>query len=223
MTNRLRTVVFLALGGLLGARTALADPPAPFGERHQVVISATELVGYSHSETRGYQSGFASVDGDKTSTFALTSIPQAAVDFLVIRRLSLGAELSVYRTTVTFVAPTSATPPGQLPFQFGSEQSWGFTFAPRIGGVLTVSRTLALWPQVGPYFSRLSQALVGTGSVTDYGLSLRLPVLLEVAPHVFVSLTPAASVSLGGSSPYGSYTDTRIAAYSLQAGMGVYF
>jgi hypothetical protein len=217
MTSTRRSLAaLLALGVAVGAGAARADEPAAFGERHQLVISALSVLGYSHAETRGYLTGVVYFNGAKTNDLSFTSAPNVGVDFLVARRLSLGAGLSVFRTTITYdTSPAAVTYSNET-------KRWGFTVAPRVG-VVAPFGAVALWPQLALYYSRTSQNLLGPSRLSDYGVSFQAPVLVVVGAHVFVSFTLSVSVSLGGSDPSGSYTDARVSAYAAQAGIGTFF
>jgi hypothetical protein len=156
-----------------------ASGQAAFGDAGQFVLSAEQLFGYSYSRT-SVPGGHAS-----TSTFSLLADPggdgaagyiwpRLGFDYFVVKGFSLGGAASFYRST----------PP--------SGNVTAFELAPRVGYDIVVGPWLSAWPRLGFTY-------VHATSVQYSAVSLDVPLVIAVAQHVAVLLTPTLDYGVSGS------------------------
>lgn len=191
-----RTLVGLTmlLTSSLGARVAWGQAEdASFGRAHQLVFSADRLFGYMHtSETLSY--GGASETGTSnnvsifgspfTSLAASYAAPRLAFDGFVTDGLSLGGSVSYFWTSLKPAGSTSST------------SIDGFMIMPRVGYALALSPAAGIWPRVG--FSYLHAS--GSGNTLSlYAVTLELPIVIVLGPHVALLAGPTFDLGVGGS------------------------
>ncbi len=151
-----------AAAALLASSSAWAQT---FGEKGQIAISAERLFGFTYDSARITQNGQDST-GSVTHFSLLSSpvtvgadgnngvwagygSPRVAGDYFLINRLSLGAALGYAhwsRTTQAF-GGTETTTTGD-----------SFTFAPRVGYLLTFNDIIGFWPRAGFTYRTFSSA-----------------------------------------------------------------
>ena len=171
------------------------------------------------------------------------TVPRAAADFTVLRRLTLGASIAVafgvdgVRTEERRAQGAPATTrentvPG----------STVLGFAPRAGYVVPLGRTFAFWPRAGlAFYSVRSErhettntGVTSTATETDtiFSLDLDPQLVWTPLPHVLVHAGPLANLPLTGSHEtsfaQGAETKDRSDALTvfhlgISAGLGVWF
>lgn len=166
-----------------------AAGPAAFGDASQFVLSAEQLFGYSYSRT-SFTGGHTS-----TNTFRLLADPLGAgaaaymwprlgFDYFVLRGISLGGAASFVRTTT------------------GNNNNTVFELAPRVGYDVTIGPWLSAWPRLGFTYVH--------GSALQYSaISVEVPLVIAVAQHVAVLVTPTLDLGISGSHS-NKYTDAGI-------------
>jgi hypothetical protein len=222
--RKLASTAALAAALLAGAEVRAADEPAMFGDRHEMVLSAENLFGYTHTSFPHHSSDDVSLLGSSpTSIIPSTSTiakPRVAFDAFVVGRLSVGGAAGYFRVSSTnSMLPTTTT-----------TTSSGFLLAARIGYAAPVARRAAVWPRLGLTFvhhANESPFVFPTGplnsTTTVYALTIEVPVVVIVAPHFFVELGPTYAHGIGGhSSPYDTLYPKQI-DFGVQAGLGGFF
>lgn len=196
-----RTLVGLTilLTSSLGACVAWGQSEdASFGRAHQLVLSADRLFGYMHaSETLSYggtsrsgSSNNVSIFGSPFASFAASyAAPRLAFDGFVTDGLSLGGAASYFWTSSKAVGSTSST------------SIDGFMIMPRVGYALALSPASGIWPRIG--FSYLHAS--GSGRTVDlYAVTMELPLVIVLGPHVALLAGPTIDLGVGGSQDQGS-------------------
>jgi hypothetical protein len=199
----------------LGARIAWGqEEEASFGRAHQFVLSADRLFGYAHaSETvsyggaeRTYSSNNVSIfGGPLTSLAASYSAPRLAFDGFVTDGLSIGGSVSYFWTSTTQLGATS------------SNSADGFMVMPRVGYALALAPTTALWPRVGFSYIHVS----GSGnSGSLYAVTLEVPLVIVLGPHVALLAGPTLDLGVGGSEEMsGTTLDIKETDIGVQFGI----
>jgi hypothetical protein len=217
-----------------GAHAQDGEGPDEFGDEHQLVLATERIFGYVHSSQTQTVAGMdQTVDVDSFSIFSsplsiatIYSAPRLALDYFVAERFSIGLAASYFR--ITQDAPDS-------PNAFEPKYT-GFLFAPRVGYVVPVSPVVAFWPRLGFTVMNLelstTSGTFGTSSSSStlYALTIEAPLVLTIAPHVFLALAPTLDLGLGGSDEdttagVGSTSsiDTKATSFGLQFALGGYF
>ena len=204
-----------------------------FGEKGQIAISAERLFGFTYDSVNTTQP-----NGDSTASvthFSLLSSPvtvpisadavwagygspRVAGDYFVIDRLSLGAALGYAHWSNT------RQPAGPGPENTTSGDS--FTFAPRVGYLLTFNDKIGFWPRAG-FTYRTFSAEQASGH--DLALTLEAPFAFTLIPHVVFWGGPTLDLGLTGSQKFeaanGTTTslDFNATSFGIQTGLVVYF
>jgi hypothetical protein len=205
------------------------EQPSDFGAENGLVLSTERLFGYVHTSLTN------TIDGvdltENTNSFALFSnplsattiysSPRIAVDTFTPYHVSIGGSLAYFHV--------SDQPPGAQ-----DEITYsGFLIAPRVGYSAVLGPKVYMWPRVGFTLMKVSvdSAGVTVSDSTYYALTVEVPILFIVAPHVFLSLAPTLDVGLGGSasnsiasSPASSMSnDQTVTSFGFLAGFGAFF
>lgn len=196
--------VFLLVA--LVARPALADD-APFGQGARGAIAVERLFGYAHLSTTTTFPGANSTSSSEDMVTLLGggssgySTPRLGADLFVGSLISVGAS--------AFFAVISPDSGSASVFQIG----------PRIGALVSASRSVAIWPRIGFEYVRSSSSSssqVGTTLTSSrYSLTLEAPLLIAAAARVAVVITPVVEVGLGGSNELKSGGMTSTADQKL--------
>ena len=194
-----------AFGGaaLLLSSSAWAQSYAQqdFGVKGTLAISAERLFGFYHDSAT---STVNNVDTTvKTDSFSLLSspvslngtaswsygAPRVAGDYFVIDHLSVGAALGYSHVSVSV--------PGDAPNTTVSSSGDSFLFAPRVGYAYMFNNIVGIWPRGGFTYRTLG----GPGNVSahDLALTLEVPFVFTVIPHVAFWGGPTLDVGLSGS------------------------
>ncbi len=163
-------------GQSLTKDTTNGSPVDRFGDKGQIAISSDAALAISHT----------SLSGVKGSSTSITIGP--AVDYFVIRNLSVG---------------------GQLLFNYQSfpnGHSTQFGVGPRVGYNFPVSDLLSVWPKLGLSIAHTSESTDPVPPATDSGssnntalqLNVFVPVMLHPAEHFFVGFGPFLDTDLNG-------------------------
>jgi hypothetical protein len=178
------------------AAASAAAGPAAFGDAGQFVLSAEQLFGYSYSHS-------SATGAHATNTFSLLADPLGAsgaaymwprlgFDYFVLRGISLGAAASFTRTTT------------------GNTNNTVFELAPRVGYDAAIGPWLSVWPRLG--FTYIH------GTFQQYSaISLEVPLVIAVAQHVAVLVTPTLDLGIAGSH------STKLTDAGLTFGLGLPF
>jgi hypothetical protein len=160
-----------------------------FGDSGQFVLSTEQLFGYSYRRI-SFPGGHSS-----TNTFSLLTNPlgigaaaymwpRLGFDYFVLRGISLGAAASFVRSTE------------------GNASNTIFELAPRIGYEAAIGPWLSVWPRLG--FTYIH------GSGAQYSaVSLEVPLVVALAQHVAVLVTPTFDLGVAGSNSV-KYTDAGL-------------
>ncbi len=205
-----------------------------FGEKGQIAISAERLFGFTYDHASITQNG-----QDRTGSvthFSLLSSPvtvgadgggfvwggygspRVAGDYFVIDRLSLGAALGYAHwsaSTQAALGNTETTVSGD-----------SFTFAPRVGYLLTFNDMIGFWPRAGFTYRTFSAA---DSSGHDLAFTLEAPFAFTLIPHVVFWGGPVLDLGITGSQNFqqanGTTTSVDFNAFEfgIQTGLVVYF
>jgi hypothetical protein len=178
---------------VLVARPVLADE-APFGQGARGAIAVERLFGYTHLSTTTSLPGATSTSRSQDVVTLLGGAsggytrPRLGGDLFVGSLISVGAS-----AFFGLISPDS-----------GSQ--WVLQINPRIGALVSASRSVALWPRVGFDYVRSSSSSSSLSGQTGptltssrYSLTLEAPLLIAAAARVAVVITPMVEVGLGGS------------------------
>lgn len=198
-----RTVVSLTmlLMSSLGARGAWGQAEdTSFGRAHQLVVSADRLFGYVHSSetlslggvSETSSSNNVSIIGSPFAPLAASyATPRLAFDGFVTDGLSIGGSVSYFWTSTKQAGSTS------------SNSVDGFMIMPRVGYALALGQAAGIWPRVGFSYVHAS----GTdNTVSLYAVTLEVPVVIVLGPHVALLAGPTFDVGVGGSQTQNSVT-----------------
>jgi hypothetical protein len=216
-----RTVVTLTmlLMSSLGASSAWGQAEeVRFGKANQLVVSADRLFGYAHSwetlslggqEQSGHSDNVSIFGSPFTSLAASYAAPRLAFDGFVTDGLSIGGSLSYFWMS------------NQAPGASSSSSLDGFMVMPRVGYALALDRAAAIWPRVG--FSYLHAS--GSGAtVSLYAVTLEVPVVISLGPHVALLVGPTFDLGLGGSQEAASTkVDAKETDVGVQFGIAGYW
>ncbi len=220
----------------LGAAAVLASSSASaqtygsagFGTKHQLVISAERLFGFYHDSASVTTNNVETTV--KTDSFSLLSSPVAlsgqsiwsyssprmAGDFFIVDHFSVGASLGYSHISLS-------RPVGPNMSFSTSGDSW--LFAPRVGYSYMFSDLIGIWPRAGFTYRTLS---AGNLSAHDLALTLEVPFVFTVIPHVVFWGGPTLDLGLSGSqdTPVGAFTQTQdfnATEVGIQTALAVYF
>ncbi|HEX4405079.1 MAG TPA: hypothetical protein VH560_09645 [Polyangia bacterium] len=239
--KRVSTGAFvIATLSLLASGSARADEQAQepaFGRAHGFAISAERLFGFVHAETTTTMNGIDNTEtfnsfsllGNGSGDRTIYSLPRVGFDWFVVRNLSLGASVSYFRLSDAYNNNS-----------VNGDVVSGVLLAPRVGYAIPLSRVASLWPRVGLTLAHFTDeykeaSSTGSGTVTEtattnlYALTIEVPLVLTVAPHLFVTAAPILDLGLGGSSSLSGnpipVPDNPMKATNLGilAGMGGFF
>jgi hypothetical protein len=197
------------------APTPLEQHPHPFGERGSFALD--DLFGvraYSWSPGLGPAptigvSGLLSYSTARadsgTSSSASTTIALApSADYFVANRWSLGGR-------VTLASGQSRYDPGTGTIQHSTVYAVGAQ--PRLGYVLRLGESLALWPRVGfGYNVANARAEVGATTSRAWTLAAELGLVVRLGAHAYVNVGPDVA--------YVAYTSVDPTAGGLPSGSG---
>jgi hypothetical protein len=197
--------------------------PRDFGAADGLVLSTERLFGYVHVSTTSTINGMDETENASSialfsnplSSGTLYSAPRVAVDTFVPYHVSLGGSAGYFHLSYKLAGATSDT------------TSSGFLIAPRLGYAAVLGPSVVMWPRVGFTFTKLSVDSAGqTVDTTAYALTVEVPLVFIVVPHVFLSLAPTLDVGLGGSGSISSPStsvDQTVTSFGLQAALGAFF
>jgi hypothetical protein len=203
-----------------------------FGEKGQIAISAERLFGFTYDSARVTQNGRDTTNS--ITHFSLLSSPvsvglgnvvwagygspRVAGDYFVIDRLSLGAALGYAHWSLTRQPPA--------PVAESTTTGDSFTFAPRVGYLLTFNDKVGFWPRAGITYRTFSAE---DASGHDLAFTLEAPFAFTLIPHVAFWAGPTLDLGLSGSQSFeqanGTTTsnDFNATAIGIQTGLVVYF
>jgi hypothetical protein len=221
---------FAALA-LLASSSAWAQT---FGEKGQIAISSERLFGFTYDSAKvtvNDQDTSASVthfsllsspvtiggQGGGGGVWAGYGSPRVAGDYFVIDRLSLGAALGYAHWSATSenFGGTETTTTGD-----------SFTFAPRVGYLLTFNDKIGFWPRGGFTYRSFSSANQGGH---DLAFTLEAPFAFTLIPHVVFWAGPTLDLGLTGSQNVRQANGTRTSVdfnaleIGIQTGLVAYF
>jgi hypothetical protein len=242
-----------ALAGLLAASPAAAQEANGLGDKTQLIVTVDRLMplfSYSSQTVTNTQGGGSLKTTDSGSSVALLlgrepnlgvvhTIPRVAIDFTIVRHLTLGGSLAV-----------AFGLGGSHEEDFGNNTSRKsdaaktsiIGFAPRVGYVIPLGNTFAFWPRAGFAFYSVSTKTNGVGqgnietttTISDSLLSLDLDPQFAWAPvpHFFFHFGPIVNVPLTGSRSIENAAgansttvknDLSVFHFGLSAGLGGWF
>ena len=199
---------------------------ANFGVKGQLAISAERLFGFYHdSATVTANTADVTVKSDSFSllsspiplggtTLWSYGAPRVAGDYFVIDHLSLGGALGYSHISV-------GIPNGNTT---NSSSGDSLLIAPRVGYAHLFTDLIGLWPRAGFTYRTLS---ANDNSSHDLALTLEVPVIFTVIPHVAFWGGPTFDIGLGGSQStrVGVVTqslDFNVTEIGLQTGLIAY-
>jgi len=242
------------LAVVLTARGASAQEANGLGEKSQLIVTVDRLMplfSYSSQTLTNTQGGgtLKTTDSGTSAAFLfgrepdlgiVHTIPRVAVDFTIVRHLTLGGSVAIAfglggsheedfgnNTTRKSDAPKTTI----------------IGFAPRVGYVFPLGSTFAFWPRAGFAFYSVSTKTISfaqqgnvetTNTVNDSLLSLDLDPQFAWAPipHFFFHFGPIVNVPLTGSRSIENATgansntnknDLSVFHFGLSAGLGGWF
>lgn len=135
--------------------------------------------------------GFTSSEGGShSSSIGLTP----SFDVFVSDHVTLGGRIGAFRSTATYVQQPAT---GGATTATTSSEGYAIGIAPRVGYVLPLTESLALWPQVGldVYESRTETDGTGRTLWRSFGAEVELGLLVPLGSHVVVRLAPTLAYS----------------------------
>jgi len=207
-----------------------------FGEKGQIAVSAERLFGFTYDsarvtvngqDTTGSVTHFSLLSspvavggsGGNVGVWAGFNSPRVAGDYFVIDRLSVGAALGYAHWSATLTTPG---PAGNETTTSGDS----FTFAPRVGYLLTFNDKIGFWPRGGLTYRSYSAENAGGH---DLAFTLEAPFAFTLIPHVVFWAGPTADLGFTGSQhiQVGNGTTTSFdfnaIEIGIQTGLVVYF
>ncbi len=149
-----------------------ADAPADrFGEKRQLAISSDAALTISNTSVSGATGS--------TTTIQL----QPAVDYFVIRNLSVGGSILLQHQSS------------------GGSSSTSFGIGPRVGYNFPLSDLISIWPKAGLSIAHTSVSPpdpLPSASNTAVALNLFVPFMLHPVPHFFAGFGPFLDTDLSG-------------------------
>jgi hypothetical protein len=229
MINKRTSAAAILLTSVLASASAHAqETPVAFGDGHQLVLATERIFGYVYSSQTTTVNGMEqTVEVNSFSLFSTTlntvfSAPRLALDYFVTQRFSLGLAASYFRLSQDIPDQTNVFAPTYT----------GFLFAPRAGYAVPLSPIVSLWPRLGLTIMNLElEAEFGGASsssgATYYAVTIEAPLVLTIAPHVFIGLGPTLDQSVSGSSDNTSQgtsmsEDVSATNFGFQASLGGY-
>jgi hypothetical protein len=160
------------------------DDAAGFGNPRQWAFSTDAGLSFSRTTISGQD--------DATTTI----IVQPALDYFVIKNLSVGGAIGLTYTKV------------------GSENGTRFVLGPRVGYNFELSRLLSIWPKLGFSYAHTNQdsPTRDNDNANSLALNLFAPVMLHPAPHFFAGFGPFLDADLSG--------DPRATSWGLKLTLG---
>jgi hypothetical protein len=200
---------------------------ANFGVKGQLAISAERLFGFYHDSATVTANNVDNTLKSDSFSFLSSPIPltgtslwsygapRVAGDYFVIDHLSLGGAVGYSHISVSRPGPGNTTL---------STSGDSFLFAPRVGYAHMFTNLIGLWPRAGFTYRTLS---AGDNSSHDLALTLEVPVMFTVIPHVAFWGGPTFDIGLGGSqsTQAGAVTqslDFNVTEIGLQTGLVAY-
>jgi hypothetical protein len=159
-----------------------------FGARHQLVLSAEHLAGFTHTSGNDASNGkidmwlFGAGNRPNPSNGLASpyAAPRAGVDFFVTGGFSLGTSL--------------------LLSKLANPSSRQIVVGPRVGAALPLGPRWNLWARLGFTWVHQNDDYGLTQVETDlYAITVEAPFLATIGGNFFVSLAPTANVAVGGS------------------------
>ena len=199
-----------------------------FSAKGQLAISAERLFGFYHDSATTTAGGVENTV--KSDSFSLLSSPiplagqanwsygspRVAGDYFVIDHLSVGAALGYSHISLSVPGGGNTTV---------STSGDSFLFAPRVGYAVAFNDIVGIWPRGGFTYRTLS---AGNGSAHDLALTLEVPFVFCVIPHVAfwggptldLGLSGGVSTTNGGRTVTNDFSSTEI---GIQTGLVAYF
>lgn len=130
--------------------------------------------------------GFTTTEnGSRTSSVGIAP----SFDVFVSDRFTVGGRVVAFRSTSAYVGPS---PTDGTPAVTTSSNGYSAGIAPRIGYVVPLTESIALWPQVGLAVNQSRYELEGVSRTLSRGVAAELEVglLVPLGRHVVVRLAP---------------------------------
>ena len=238
---------------LLAARTASAQEVNGLGEKSQLIVTVDRLMplfSYSSQSITDTQGGGAVKSSDSGTSAAFLfgrepslgivhTIPRVAIDFTVVKHLTLGGSIAV----AFDLGGTHEDDFGNnTTRKYDTSKTTIIGLAPRVGYVFPIASTFAFWPRAGFAFYSLSTKtstfnnnnIETTSTSKDSILSLDLDPQFAWAPvqHFFFHFGPLVNIPLSGSRSVENATganantnksDLSVFHIGLSAGLGGWF
>lgn len=216
--------LFTSLALLAIASPANAQEAAGFGEKRQLILSADRLIpvfSYASTSETGTQGNLTVTRTDSGASIALLlgreptlaavhTIPRVAFDYAVVRHLTIGGSIA-FGFGLSRSSRTESRGGGTSTETEQDEPNTRIVgFAPRVGYVLPLGRSVAFWPRAGfafysvsTRFERGAQGGQGGESVTDsdaiFSLDLDPQFVFTPIEHFFFNIGPLVNIPLTGS------------------------
>jgi hypothetical protein len=244
-------IAALAWSGQAGAQDAKG-----FGEKGQLILSADRLFplfSYTSFSTTETDNNVTTTQTDKGSSFVLLlgaepgvssihTVPRVAVDFTVIKGLTVGGSV-VLAFGLGGSSNTETNTGGQSVSRSTDAPSRTIIgIGPRVGYILPLGDIIAIWPRGGFSFYSVSEKQTTTqqngGDVVDKNsdtiFSLDIDPQLAIVPiqHFFFHVGPLLNIPLSGSRSHdhtaGATTtttkiDLSIWHFGISTGIGGWF
>ncbi len=230
---------------------AQAAAGRPFGQ-DSIIVSADRLMGlFSYAsvttsqtianvttETTTSGPGLSVLLGGNRPRDLVHNIPRVSVDYALSMHLTLGGSVPL----AFGLGGKEETKAANVTRSVDAPTTTIVGLAPRVGYILNVSDTFAIWPRAGfAYYSASEKATVrdnnnaeGTRTVTTSFVSIDLDPQLVITPfpHFGITLGPVINVPIGGKieseTQFGSVKqsveiDSKAFHFGIMAGMLGYF
>lgn len=146
-------------------------------------------------------------------------------DVFVSNHVTIGGRVVAVRNTSTYVGPA---PADGTPAVTSSSSGYAVGIAPRVGYLLPLTESLALWPQLGLGVNQSRNELDGFGRTLTRGVAAELEVglLVPLGKHVVARVAPTLTynhASNKGSASSGPQGDSDSIAAGVRGQIGLAF
>lgn len=255
--NRIAHILALSFGIAASTaafpREALAQDANGFGEKGGLIVSADRLMplfSYASATVTTKNNGREDSENDSASSIALLfgrdstvalnphAVPRISADFVVIPRLTVGGSFAL----AFGLGGSHTSERGNTTVKVDTRGGTLIGLAPRVGYVIPLGQTFAVWPRGGLAFYSLSTKSditgnnnnIGTQTNTDslWSLDLDPQFVWAPIPHFFASGGPLLNIPFAGSrtneNVQGNTTtttksDLSVFHFGLSIGLGGWF
>jgi hypothetical protein len=184
---------------LLAAGAPASAQEAPFGERGHTIVVLDHLGGFVHVKQTSPDTDTTSSGANYFGTIGLPPVTRIGVHQVVAPGVTIGTGVHYYDLSESLEGLGS-----------GSQTIWGFS--PRVGFIIPVDSTVAVWMRVGASYYHISNPGQRTSpDTTLWFLTLGGEVQLVVTPvsHFGVTLGPLLEAGVAGNQSRGDQSQAQ--------------